>query len=387
MVAIQDTTLVSMLVILALGLVIPEMFRRLRIPFISSIILAGAFLGPNLLGYVQPNPVVEFFGFLGMTFLMLMAGLETNLKQLINLRSKISVLVVLNGIIPFATGVVIARLFNFSWMTSFLVGTIFISSSVAVLIPALKSANLFNKRIGRLILSATIILDILSLVLLSFILQEMAPITTLPLHLYFLVIIFSIIALFFIVPSIAKYFFKKNGKKGKYEEKLRFVLVIVIGVLAYFSALGVHPILAAFIVGLTLSHVIRSEKILTKLHTLGYGLFVPVFFFIIGMKMDLKILTQFSLANLLMISIVFGLIFSKLFSGYIAGRIIKLPKKESLFFGSASTIQITTTLAVAYAASEIGILDINLLTSIVMMSVITTIVGPIFLKYISSKQI
>lgn len=327
-----------------------------------------------MLGYVESNVVIEFFGFLGMTFLMLMAGLETDLSQIKNLKKQITILSLINGIIPFIIGVVISRLFNYSWITSLLVGTIFISSSVAVIIPALKSAGIFKKKVGRLILSATIILDIISLILLSFILQELAPITTLPMPMYFLIITFSIIALFFIIPTMTKYFFGQKGKKGRYEEKLRFVLVTVIAVLAYFSALGVHPILAAFIVGLILSNVIKSERIFAKFHTLGYGLFVPIFFFIIGMKMDLKILTEFSLANLLMLSIVLGLIITKMGSGYIAGRIIKLPKKHALFFGTASIIQITTTLAVAYAASELNILDPALLTSIIMMSVITTII-------------
>lgn len=41
---IPETTLITMLVILALGLILPEMFRKLKIPFITTIILAGAIL-------------------------------------------------------------------------------------------------------------------------------------------------------------------------------------------------------------------------------------------------------------------------------------------------------------------------------------------------------
>ena len=78
-----------------------------------------------------------------------------------------------------------------------------------------------------------------------------------------------------------------------------------------------------------------------------------------------------------------GLISSKFFSGYVGGRIAKLSWNDSALFGVASIPQLTTTLAVTYAASTIGILDSVLVTSIIMLSIVTTILGPILLKSLS----
>ncbi len=380
---IIENVLLTFLVILALSLVIPEFFKKFKIPFFTSIILIGAVVGPHGFNYVQSNNVVEFFGFLGMAFLMFMAGLEADLGKLKTLKKQLFVLAGLNGLLPFAAGIFISRAFGYSWLTSFLVGTIFISSSIAIVAPSLKSAGLFNKSIGQLILSVVLLLDILSLVVLGFILQNVAPITNLPLFLYLMILIISVAVLFYLLPRWTRYLFKKRfPSKTEYEERLRFVLVILISVLLYFSVLGVHPILAAFLTGLTLSVLVKSKEFRDKFNTLGYGLFVPVFFFIVGMKMDLSILTSFDIKNLLMVSIIFGLIISKFCSGYFGGKLVKLSSPESLFFGTASTIQITTTLSVTYAASSLGILDSALVTAIIIMSVITTLLGPLLLRFL-----
>lgn len=376
------TTLLTLMLILLLGLILPELFKKLRIPFITSLIIVGAILGPNALNYVQSNEVIEFFGFLGMTFLMFMTGLETDLSKLKKMKKKIIFLVSFNGFIPFLIGLFISRFFGYGWTTSFLIGTIFISSSIAVVAPTLKSVGLFKNKFGQLFLAAVLLLDMISLVALSFILQDVSPITKLPLLQYFIIITLSILTLFFILPKLTNFILKKELQgKEKYERQLRFIIVIIMGVLAYFAALGVHPILAAFLVGLTLSHVVQSKLILHKFHTLGYGLFVPIFFFIVGMEVDLSILKNFDAGNLLMMSIILSLIFSKFLSGFFAAKFLKISNKFSFIFGSLTIIQITTTLAVTYAAASLGLLDNVLVTSIILMSVISTILGPLLLRF------
>jgi len=154
----------------------------------------------------------------------------------------------------------------------------------------------------------------------------------------------------------------------------------------------VHPILASFLIGLTLSGVVHRDKsgiIYSKIHTLGYGLFIPVFFFIVGMEMDFGLFKEFNASNIFMVLLVLGLIFSKLISGFVAGKLVRLNNKESMIFGSISIVQLTTTLAVTFAAASLGIFDNVIVTSIILLSIITTLVGPVVVSYIvggSSKQ-
>jgi len=375
-----ESTLIVLLVILAAGLVVPELFKRLRVPFVTSIILVGSILGPHGLNYVRHDEVIGFFGFLGMTFLMLMAGLETDLSKLKRMRYRIFLLALLNGLVPFLVGFFITRAFGYPLMVSIIMGIIFISSSVAIIYPLLKSAGLFKRNVGQLILAAILIADISSLVLLSVTLQSIAPITKLPLPFYFLTLALSILVLYLLLPRLTNYVFKEGFSEATYEKQFRSVVVILIAVLVLFSILGVHPILAAFIVGLTLSEVVRSERLYSKFYTIGYGIFVPIFFFIVGMEMDLSIFRTFNISDVIIIAIVLGLISSKFLSGYIGGRLVRLSGHDSAIFGTASIIQLTTTLAVVYVASSLELLDSTLVTAIILLSIITTIFGPVLLR-------
>jgi Kef-type K+ transport system membrane component KefB len=385
---VVENTLLILLFVLSIGLIVPELFKKFRIPLLTLIILAGAITGPHGLNYVQLDDTINFFGFLGMAFLMFMAGLETDITKLSKSKYKIAIMSLFNGLIPFLVGLTITRIFGYSWTISILVGIIFISSSVAVIISTLKNNKSITQDVAQLILSAVMITDIVSLVALGFIFQSTSKITSLPLSIYFVILILSIIALFYIVPPVSKKIMQKKLSENKgYERQLRFIITILVAVIIYFSFLGAHPILASFLAGLSLSGAIlydKSKIIISKLHTIGYGLFIPIFFFVIGMEMDISIFKEFDIKNIMMISLIVGLISSKFISGYFAGRLVKLSKKNSMIFGSISITQLTTTLAVTYAASSIGLLDSVLVTSIVILSIITTIVGPSLISYITN---
>jgi Kef-type K+ transport system membrane component KefB len=382
-----ENTLLILLVVLAIGLVVPELFKRFRIPLITLIILAGAVFGPFGLRYVQLDDTISFFGFLGMAVLMFMAGLETDITQLSLAKKKIAVMALLNGGIPFLVGLAITKLFGYPWKISFLIGIVFVSSSVAIIVSTLKNNKSILPSVAQLMLSAVMVTDIVSLIALGFIFQSTSKITNLPLPHYFVILIGSILGLLYIVPPLSrKIMEKKLSQDAGYERQLRFIIVILVSVIIYFSLLGAHPILAAFLAGLSLSGAITYDKsniLLSKVHTIGYGLFIPVFFFVIGMEMDLSILQEFNIRNLMMVSLIIGLILSKFGSGYLAGKFVKLSNKDSVLFGSISITQLTTTLAVTYAASSIGLLDSVLVTSIVLLSIITTLVGPTLASYVS----
>lgn len=377
--AVENTVLV-LCVILLLGIIVPELFRRLKLPFLTTLILLGAVLGPFGFDYIQMTDTIVFFGLLGSAFLMLMAGLETKLEDVRGVRWNIAVLVLFNGLIPFGAGYGITYLFGYPLQTCFLVATLFISSSVAIIIPVIKSIRFADAQVKREIITAIIIMDVLSLVLLAAVFQTVSPITQFPLPIYFVILLGSVIVLKLFLPSITHYLFSKRLKSHRDEAQLRYLIAVLLGVLLYFSGLGVHPILAAFLVGIILADEITSEVLLAKIHTIGYGLFVPVFFFVVGMEMDITMLTGIDPRDVLLVSIVAGLFFSKLISGYIGGRLARLNNRNSLVFGFASTIQLTTTLAAAYAGSSLGLLDTALLTAMIVLAIFTTIVVPFVLQ-------
>jgi len=381
-----EQTIPALLLILLVGLLLPDFFKKLRLPFVTTIIIIGAVLGPHGINYIQPNEIIEFFGFLGSAFLMLMAGLEVKLEHFQKMGKKIIIMAAVNGIVPFLVGMGIAFAFGYNYFTALLIGTVFISSSVAVIIMAVRESNLTETEIGKTIVSIVVIEDLFSLFLLAMILQGVSPITSFPLPVYFVILIVSIVVLKKFLNFLGRYYLLETAhKRDNYEKELRFVLVVLMGVLLYFSGLGVHPIVAAFVVGILLSDVVKSDRVHTKLHTMGYGLFVPVFFFIVGMELDLGIILSAQYGNALLISIIVGSIAAKVGSGYFIARWAKFSKNHSMLFGVTSMAQLTTTLAVTYAASSLGILDSALITAIITLALVTTVLAPLILKIMSEE--
>lgn len=370
-------TLLLLLAILAFGLIIPELFRRFKLPYVTSLILIGAVLGPNMLGYIRYDEVIEFFGFLGSAFLMLMAGLEIKPKHFTKLGKQIGFMAASNGLIPFITGIAIAKMFDYDWTTALIIGTIFMSSAVAIVISSLKESDLMRRKIGESIASAAVLEDVTSLILLALILQKISPILPFSIPSYVIILIASIALLKYIIPKIAAWCEKHITINKEAEDQLRLVLVILFAALVYFSAIGVHALIASFIVGIFLSQNITSHNLYSKLHTIGYGLFVPVFFVVVGTKMDLSILTELTIQNALVFAIIAGSILSKMISGYFSASMSGFTRGESFLFSFASTPQLTTTLAVTYAATELGLIDTVLTTAILLLTIITTIISPV----------
>ncbi|MFP4117579.1 MAG: cation:proton antiporter [Candidatus Woesearchaeota archaeon] len=379
-----ESSFIILLVILSLGLIIPELFRKLHLPFITGIILTGAILGPSGTGVIENDPVIEFFGFMGMIFLMLMAGIDTDIERLKKMRHKIFIIAGFNGFIPFATGFLIAFLFGYDLMTSVLAGVIFIASSVAIVISMLKDSKMYKKRIGQITASSAIMLDAIGLMAITMILKERETLKEVPYALYLLLLLGSVMVVFYLLPKFTEFMFKHYLTSGNKNSELRLAIIVVMAVLAFFSLLDVHPVLSAFITGVTLSHIIKSEKLYSKIKTIGNTLFVPVFLFIVGMELDFSVLIDVGNGTEIIIVFVIGIILSKLLSGFIGGRIIKLSVKESALYGSASTIHLTTALAVTYAARSMNLLDDVMMAAIISITIITTTLGPVLFRWVNA---
>ena len=81
---------------------------------------------------------------------------------------------------------------------------------------------------------------------------------------------------------------------------------------------------------------------------------------------------------LLSLAVVGGLIISKILSGYLCGKLMGFSQKNRLLFGVASVPQLSTSLAVAFTAGELGLIDSSLQVSIVLLSITTVLVAPFF---------
>lgn len=375
----------ALFIILLASLLSAFIFSRFHLPWVTALIIAGIVIGPFGFGVVSLDPTLEFFGDLGLVFLMFMAGLEIKFSSFKLYRKSIFTLSALTTGVPMVLGVVISSAFGYSIFTSLLVGIIFISSSIAAIIPSLEHAKLLSTKLGKVIVASAMVNDILALVLLSIFLQITNPTTSLPLPLFYGALGIILLGLHWGVPKVRALRKQFGGREGEFEREIRVVFAMLLGTVILFEVLGLHAITAGFFTGLVLSEAITTDEIKSKLHALAYGIFIPLFFVLVGIKINIIELLQAPPNTWWLICILVGFsILGKFVSGWIGGWLIGFSKSERKFASFAMVPQLSTTLATAFVGLQYGLIDQAIVTAMIILGITSIVISSIGMSTTSS---
>lgn len=368
-------------IVLFFGLLLPQLFRPLHLPFATSLIVIGSLLGPNGLGYVKPDEYLMLFGFLGAMFQMLLAGTETRALGAAVPRRDIVKLVLLNGVLPAAVGIAIARIFAYGWTSSLFLGIVFFSSSIMLVFSMIESVGLGGSRVGALANRSAAVHDIGASVFAFVLFQTLRPHHRFPLPILAGLLLSSVIVLRMFLPEIVAFLFRRFSEGGdKHQGRLRLIISLFLLVIFGFSTLDVNPVIAAFLVGFVLAEIPESTQINERLESLGYGLFIPVFLFSVGMETNFRALLHFNPSNSLALTILIGAIGSKVLFGFIGGKWTGLGSRDAGVIAVSSTTKLAVPLSATYAARSLGIIDARLFSAIVVVAVVTSIGAPLVLS-------
>jgi len=375
-------------VLLFFGLLLPRLLRPLHLPFATSLILVGSVMGPNGFGLVEPDAGLGLFGFLGGTFYMLLAGTEARALGLSSKERSLVRFVAFNSVVPMAAGIGVARWFQYDWTAAFFLGTVFLSSSIMLVFGVVRAAGIGRTVAGRLLMRAAVLQDLTAAVLAFLLFQTLDPSTRFPLPILAGLVFSSVVLLRMFLPEVVAFFFARFEEKGgdDHEAKLRLIIAIFLLVIFAYSAFDVHPVIAAFLVGFSLAEIPSAPLIRERLDTMGYGLFIPVFFFIVGLDTDLRVITRFDPENGLAVAVLVGALGSKVLSGFLGGRWAGLRGEEAWLAGVASSAKLAVPLAAAYAARDLGILDADLFSAIIVTSVALAFLVPLTVSAMTRER-
>jgi Kef-type K+ transport system membrane component KefB len=383
---------ISIVILLAGARLFGELFRRINQPPLGGELLAGIILGPTLFGIVHPNEILEMLSSLAIFFVLLFIGLEMDITQIKRTGKSAIVISLISLTIPFLAGYEISMLFVQNVVQSLFMGLLLSVTSVPVSAMILVELGILKSKIGTTVLSAAVVDDIISLVILAVILQfsqagaSHIDITSIGVSgLKIAIFLAGIAFLAYIVHKINIWFPQRLEwffVKAKTREAIFGILVIsaiTISLLAQYA--GLHFIIGTFFAGL-----IFSEKLLGKKradHAYGivsgitFGFFAPLFFAIIGMKFSGQ-----SLANSIpyLIIMIAAAMVTKTLGGYLGARIFKYNNTESLALASLLNGRGTVGLAITALAFSMGILDITLYSVAVSICFITTMLTPVLAK-------
>ncbi len=384
------TSLVAFFIALVTALVFSALFRRFKVPWAIALILGGIVMGPKGIGLFELNEIVMFLAEVGIIFLMFIAGMETKISSIKSVWKEATVIGAISGFVPAMVGIIIGLSFGFGLATSLLLGIIFTSSSFAVVIPTLEARGVLHFKLGRIIIASTMIQDIASLILLGMFLQFISPDTTVSLPVLMIFMFFALamgmLARKYITPFrqwLAGLRNRKPGTHSLFEQELTLVVAILIGTSILFEFFKLETIVGAFFAGLILAEITRSKILESKIHVLGYGVFIPIFFVTIGGWTDIGLLVEeASTIWPLVLVVLLGSSLSKFLSGWLSSRWLGLSNYKSVLVGVTSVPQLITTLAVVLVGQRLELLSPELTTAIIILSITTTLISPLITNYL-----
>ena len=173
------------------------------------------------------------------------------------------------------------------------------------------------------------------------------------------------------------------SKQPNFSIMIRFAFVLIAIVAAISEKLGFHAIIGSFIAGLIMSELLSSSSPVEKqLESFGYGFFIPIFFILIGSKINLPaIFANFSNTKTLILIIVVGLSVKIIGTG-IAAKLSKFSWRESISMGLFHTARLSLIIAVAEVGHDLGVIDEALFSSFMILAVISAVIGPTLGKVI-----
>ncbi len=377
-------SLTAFFVVLVTALIFSALFRRFKVPWAVALILGGIALGPQGLGWFEPGESLLFMAEIGVIFLMFIAGMETKISSIKEVWWEAFFVGTISGLVPALVGLLIGIFFDLGIEAALLLAIIFMSSSFAVVIPTLEARGVIHYRLGKIIVASTMLQDIASLIILAIFLQFISPEETPVSFPVLMIIVAAVFAAGYklkrYVPRFRKWLQeqkKKTSNRYRFERELRMAVAVLIGASVVFEFFRMETIVGAFFAGLLLSEVISSKVLENKIHVLGYGIFIPVFFVTIGGWTNVSLLVEeASKIWPLVFAIILGSALTKFASGFLASRWLSLSTYQSSLVGVTSVPQLITTLAVVLVGQGLGILDEQLSTAIIMLSIVTTLVSP-----------
>ncbi len=381
--------LTPVVLLLFIAAIIPVILAGLKIKFIPVLvieiiigILLGSFKTNELFAKNgELTLLMEGLYVIGMAVLLFLSGLDTDFSSFKSIEKKerrirINALttILLLSIIAFS---IIASLFFCKYMNNNILGVIlltivFSSTFASIIIPLIHNEELYDTTIGKIIALYATKSEILSIITLSLVMlvEGFVSKDNNPLLLIVIVIILILVYIF------NRYFKIERFKKisgGIIHFSVRLIFSILLGLIILCSISGVEFILGAFFAGMVIKSAQPTKDTVHKLEIIGFGLFVPIFYILVGVKIGLHtpIYKIFKWESLSLIILLFIILI-----------IIKIPFMYLLKWFKISTVIQTTifvacTLISSITIHEFGVFDEEFIDALIVASCLTCIIPPV----------
>ncbi|HDB6361980.1 TPA: monovalent cation:proton antiporter family protein [Staphylococcus aureus] len=384
----------SLVIVVLAAFLTPIIVNRLNINFLPVVvaeILMGIVIGNSFLNIVERDSILNILSTLGFIFLMFLSGLEIDFKAFKKDKrarqgqndDESSIPGHLNlALTVFAFIMIISILlaYVFKWLglvDDVLLMVIIISTiSLGVVVPTLKEMNIMRTTIGQFILLVAVLADLVTMILLT-VYGAINGQGGSTIWLIGILVVFTAIS-YILGVQFKRMPFLQKLMDGTTQIGIRAVFALIILLVALAEGVGAENILGAFLAGVVVSLLNPDEEMVEKLDSFGYGFFIPIFFIMVGVDLNIPSLIKEPKLLIIIPILIVAFIISKLIPVMFIRRWFDM--KTTI----ASAFLLTSTLSLVIAAAKISerLNAISAETSgiLILSAVITCVFVPIIFK-------
>ena len=387
--------IVSILLLLVVSRVAAEIAERVHQPAMIGEILAGLILGPALLGLIHESPELTAIADIGLLMLVLLAGMEIELKQLFDAFMGRNIWISLMGfIVPLVLGIGTGAMLGLDAHRTLFVGLCIAITALPVSIRILMDIGRLDTVIGQRIIGAAIANDVLALLVLGVIVTANTtgaawrdvvassgmPIVKVLVFMGAVVLAGQALSRAAAMAHLDRFRERVGSRLRVKEPVFAATLVFVIVFAALAEVLGLHFVVGAFFGAVLLNHDLlgqqQFEQARRTASAVSMGFLAPLFFASIGLAFDPSGLTDVSLTTMVVVVAFVG----KICAGRVGGWLAGMRPAESWALGMGLNGRGIMELVVARIGLSSGLIGSGLFSVLVLMGLITTIVTPTLLK-------
>ena len=367
----------AMLVVFGSAKLLGEIFERIGQPAIVGEILAGALVGPSVLGWVRPDTTLRALSDLGVMFLLFGVGMEVKASELLKVGGKATLVATIGVIVPFFAGWGIMAAWGVPQVEAIFVGASMVATSVGITASVLATRNLLHEVASKIILAAAVIDDVLGLIVLAVVssvarghvnVWEIALTAS-------LATAFTVVMAFWGTTAVNRLLPHFDSRAKADEAKFHIALIFLFAMALLAQYTGVAAIVGAFLAGLAL-----SDSADARVRTLTRGvseLLVPFFLAGIGLHLNLEVFRSRSTIVLALIILAAAVVTKLIGCG--AGA-VSLGWQNVVKVGMGMVPRGEVGMVVAQIGLGMAVISPDVYAIVVFMAVATTLVTPLLLR-------
>ncbi|TZE81294.1 cation:proton antiporter [Calorimonas adulescens] len=375
-------TLLELAIVLGVARLGGYIAARFEQPNVLGQIIAGIIVGPSLLNIVSNSDILESMAEIGVILLMFLAGTETNLDDLVSSGVSSTIIAIGGVFLPFVLGFGASRVEGISLNEALFIGTILTATSVSISVQTLREIHKLNSKEGIAIMGAAVIDDVIGIIFLTVVVGYVSGKSGIVPMIENLLLFFTLVI---VIGFLVSRYLDKLDMALKQGDRIVTIALVFCFVMSYIAdKSGIATITGAYIAGIILSTTPYREKVIHGIDPIAYLVFTPIFFVSIGLKADIKTLTEGIVFSLIIIA---ASVVGKIIGCGLMAKAVGFDWKGALSVGIGMIPRGEVALIIVNLGLKMGIVTPRLFTTSVLVVLVTTLITPPLLKMSFSREL